>query len=67
MQWTKTFENALIEKDINTIDNLLNIIPDFNSIEEMREAYKLIGSVKQKFEEKQLVIQQRMNRMQHAS
>ena len=64
MKWHKSFKTALIEKDINTIDKLLSKIPEFKDIEDMRTAYKLIGKVKQKFENEQLIIQHKMNLMQ---
>lgn len=61
MNWHTNFKVALNKKDMITIDNLLNKIPEFKNIEEMRQAYTLIGNVKQLFENKQLMIQQNMN------
>ncbi len=63
MSWHTNFKIALNEKDMNTIDKLLNKIPEFKNIEEMRTAYALIENVKQLFENKQLMIQQNMNAM----
>ncbi len=67
MTWNKSFQIALIKEDINTIDALLEEIPEFKKIEDMRTAYTLIGKVKQKFENKQLIIQHKMNSLQQAS
>ncbi len=67
MTWNKSFQIALIKEDINTIDALLEEIPEFKKIEDMRTAYTLIGEIKQKFENKQLIIQDKMNRLQQAS
>ncbi len=67
MTWNRSFEIALIKEDINTIDVLLEEIPEFKKIEDMRTAYTLIGEIKQKFENKQLIIQRKMNRLQQAS
>jgi uncharacterized protein YukE len=66
MKWLKSFKIAVIEEDINTIDKLLKDIPEFKKIEDMREAYTLIGEAKRKFEAEQLRIQKKMNKMQQA-
>ncbi len=63
MGWHTNFKVALNEKDMIAIDKLLNKIPEFKNIEEMRLAYALIESVKKLFEHKQLTIQQNMNAM----
>ncbi len=63
MSWHTNLKTALNKKDMITIDKLLNKIPEFKNIEEMRLAYALIESVKQLFENKQLIIQQNMNAM----
>ena len=64
MQWLKSFKIAIIEEDINAIDKLLAEIPEFKKIEDMREAYTLIGEAKNKFEKEQILIQQQMNKIQ---
>jgi hypothetical protein len=61
MKWLETFKYALTQKDVKTIDSLINNIPEFNKLEEMRMAYNVIGEAKKQFEEKQMMIQQRMN------
>ncbi len=61
MSWHTNLKTALNKNDIITIDKLLNKIPEFKNIEDMRSAYSLIGNVKQLFENKQLTIQQNMN------
>jgi uncharacterized protein YukE len=66
MKWLKSFKIAVIEEDINSIDKLLKDIPEFKKIEDMREAYTLIGEAKRKFEAEQLRIQKKMNKMQQA-
>lgn len=64
MKWLESFKIALIEENIKAVDALLSDIPDFKKIEEMREAYTLIGEAKKKFEDEQMIIQQKMNKMQ---
>jgi uncharacterized protein YukE len=66
MKWLKSFKIALIEEDIKAVDTLLTEIPEFKKIEDMRSAYTLIGEAKKKFEDEQLIIQQKMNKMQQA-
>ncbi len=66
MKWLKSFKIALIQEDIITIDTLLTEIPEFKKIDDMRSAYTLIGEAKKRFENKQLIIQQKMNKMKHA-
>ena len=65
MNWIELFKLALTRRDITTIDKLVNDIPEFRKMEDMRTAYKLIGEVKQTFEREQHIIQQKMNKMQH--
>jgi uncharacterized protein YukE len=66
MKWLKSFKIAVIEEDISRVDALLKEIPEFKKIEQMREAYTLIGEAKKKFENEQKRIQQNMNKMQQA-
>lgn len=66
MKWLKSFKIAVIEEDLNSVDALLKEIPEFKKIEDMREAYTLIGEAKRKFEAEQLKIQKKMNKMQQA-
>jgi len=66
MKWLKSFKIAVIEEDLNSVDALLKEIPEFKKIEDMREAYTLIGEAKRKFETEQLRIQKKMNKMQQA-
>ena len=61
MKWLETFKYALVQRDVKTIDALINNLPEFNEVEEMRMAYNVIGEAKKQFEEKQVLIQQRMN------
>ncbi len=49
-KWLKEFKIALIEEDISKIDTLLLNIPEFKKIDDLRSAYELINSAKQKFE-----------------
>jgi len=65
-KWLKSFKIAIIEEDINTVDLLLNEIPEFRRIDDMREAYTLIGEAKKRFESEQANIQQKMNKMKQA-
>jgi len=65
MNWIELFKLALTRRDIITIDKLVNDIPEFRKMEDMRTAYKLIGEVKQTFEREQHIIQQKMNKMHH--
>ena len=65
MNWIELFKLALTRRDIITIDKLVNDIPEFRKMEDMRTAYKLIGEVKQTFEREQHIIQQKMNEMHH--
>ncbi len=65
-KWLKAFKIALIEEDLKSIDTLLSEIPEFKKIEDMRNAYTLIGEAKKKFEDEQMIIQQKMNKMQQA-
>jgi len=65
-KWLSAFKVALIEEDIKGIDTLLLKIPEFKKIEDMRQAYTLIGEAKQKFEDQQMIIQEKMNKMQQA-
>jgi hypothetical protein len=69
MNWIELFKLALTRRDIITIDKLVKDLPEFQEIEDMRTAYTLIEEVKQTFERKQHIIQQKMNNMQyqHAS
>ncbi len=66
MKWLELFKIALIQEDIKTIDTLLSEIPEFKKIEDMRSAYTLIEEAKKRFENKQSIIQQKMNKMKHA-
>jgi len=61
MKWLENFKYALSKRDVKTIDALINNIPEFKKLEEMRMAYTVIGEAKKQFEEKQVMIQQRMN------
>jgi len=69
MNWIELFKLALTRRDIITIDRLVKEVPEFQKIEDMRAAYSLIEEVKQTFERKQHIIQQKMNNIQytHAS
>ncbi|HIP58997.1 MAG TPA: hypothetical protein EYH01_01050 [Campylobacterales bacterium] len=65
MNWIELFKLALTRRDIITIDKLVQDVPEFRKIEDMRTAYTLIDEVKQTFERKQHIIQQKMNNMHH--
>jgi len=65
-KWLKSFKIALIEEDINTVDTLLVEIPEFRRIDDMREAYALIGEAKKRFENEQSNMQEKMNKMKKA-
>jgi len=65
MNWIELFKLALTRRDIITIDKLVQDVPEFRKIEDMRTAYTLIDEVKQTFECKQHIIQQKMNNMHH--
>ncbi len=65
MNWIELFKLALTRKDIITIDKLVQDVPEFKKIEDMRAAYTLLDEVKQTFEREQHIIQQKMNNMQH--
>jgi len=62
MKWIESFKYALNKQDIQTIGLLINNLPEFNKIEDMRSAYAVIGEAKKQFEDTQLLIQQKMNR-----
>lgn len=66
MKWLEEFKIAVIEEDSIKVDALLKEIPEFKKIEEMREAYALIGEAKKKFENEQKHMQEKMNKMQKA-
>ena len=63
MNWIELFKLALTRRDIITIDKLVQDVPEFKKIEDMRTAYTLIDEVKQTFEREQHIIQQKMNNM----
>ncbi len=42
MQWIKNLKIAIIEEDENKIDNLIQQLPQFNSLEQMQEAAHLM-------------------------
>ena len=65
-KWLKSFKIAVIEEDIGAVDLLLSEIPEFRRIDDMREAYTLIGEAKKRFENEQSNIQQKMNKMKQA-
>ncbi len=65
-KWLKSFKIAIIEENVDAIDSLLNEIPEFRRIDDMREAYALIGEAKKRFENEQSNIQQKMNKMKQA-
>ncbi len=65
MNWIELFKLALTRRDIITIDKLVQEVPDFRKMEDMRTAYTLIEEVKQTFEREQHIIQQKMNNMHH--
>lgn len=65
--WLKKLKIAIIEKNTDTIDTLLQDLPEFKSIEEMREAQylfkeveKLVSSLK---DETQVSMQQIKNNL----
>jgi hypothetical protein len=66
MKWLKNFKIAVIEEDSKAVDLLLNDIPNFKKVEDMRLAYSLIGEAKKKFEKEQTTMQKKMNKMQKA-
>ncbi len=66
MKWLEQFKRAIIEDKSKDIHNLLNNIPEFKKIEDMRLAYTLIGQAKEKFEKQQINMQDKMNKMQKA-
>ncbi len=65
MNWIELFKLALTRKDVISIDKLVQDVPEFRRMEDMRTAYTLIEEVKQTFEKEQHIIQQKMNHMQH--
>ncbi len=65
MNWIELFKLALTRKDVISIDKLVQEVPEFRRMEDMRTAYTLIEEVKQTFEREQHIIQQKMNHMQH--
>ena len=63
MKWLNSFKIAIIEEDVQKVDSLLNDVPEFKRIDDMREAFALIGCAKQKFENEQSIIQEKMNKI----
>jgi IS1 family transposase len=63
MKWIESFKYALNTRDMKTIDKLIQNIPEFKKIEDMRDAYSIIGEAKKSFEDTQLIIQKRMNQL----
>ena len=63
MKWLESFKYALNSRDMKTIDRLINNLPEFNKIEDMRSAYLFIGEAKKNFDDTQLIIQQKMNNL----
>ncbi len=66
MKWHDLFKIAIVEEDVNAIDSLLKEIPEFKRIDDMREAYALIGAAKEKFEQEQSIIKDKMNKIKRA-
>lgn len=64
MKWLESFKYALHSRDMKTIDKLMNNLPEFQKMEEMRTAYSFIDAAKKHYEETQLLIVQKMNRLQ---
>jgi len=63
MKWLNSFKIAIIEEDVQKVDSLLNDVPEFKRIDDMREAFALISCAKQKFENEQSIIQEKMNKI----
>ncbi len=45
-QWINEFKIAVIEEDIDKIRELILTMPSFEKVEEMKEAFSLIGEAK---------------------
>jgi hypothetical protein len=48
--WLTDFKVALVQKDIDTLDSLATQLPDFDSVEEMKEAAYLLLEAKKLLE-----------------
>lgn len=46
MKWSNRLKIAIIDKDTDTISQLLESMPQFSSLEEMQEAFHLIKQAK---------------------
>ena len=66
MKWLDKFKIALIEEDIDTVNTLINEMPEFKKIDDMRSAYILIGEAKDRFKQEQLSIFKQMSKIQKA-
>lgn len=63
MQWLKSFKIALIEEDEKKLKELIDTIPTFKNIDEMKEAFALISQAISMLKEKREKIQRDMNRL----
>ena len=52
MQWIKDFKIALIEENEKNLEKLLEIIPEFTSLDQMQEVAHLMAEVHQVFSSK---------------
>ncbi len=64
MQWLNDFKIAIIEEDIKNLKELIFNMPDFENVEDMKNAFSLINEAKTLIEKKQTDIKHDMNKIQ---
>lgn len=65
-KWLERFKIALIEEDITKIDALLLDIPEFKKIDDLKMAYTLIQTAKEKFEKEKSQTKLKMSKIKKA-
>ncbi len=65
-KWLNRFKIALIEEDVSKVDMLLKDIPEFKKIDDLRSAYNLINSAKNRFEKEKFETKLKMNKIKKA-
>lgn len=65
-KWLERFKIALIEEDVTKIDVLLLDIPEFKKIDDLKMAYTLIQTAKEKFEKEKFETKLKMSKIKKA-
>jgi len=64
MEWLDNFKIAVIEEDANKISSLISSMPNFNTVEECREAMALIEQAYSCFVKKKDKLAQQMRQIE---